>query len=101
MKRIILSVIFALTTLSVCAQGTYTRTGNNFTQVTAQKQSEATKTRLTYTTAKGEVFPIYLSKKGRAYIVRTSKKTGKEYKQYLGEDISREVCREYKVTYIK
>ena len=99
MKRIILSIMFALSTLTICAQGTYTRTGNNFTQVTVQKQSEATKTRLTYTTTKGEVFPIYLSKNGRAYIIRVSKKTGKEYKQYLGEEISREVCKEYKVTY--
>lgn len=36
-------------------------------------------------TIKGVVYPIYLSKGGKAFIWRKSKKTGKEYKQYRPE----------------
>lgn len=37
----------------------------------------------TFTTSKGEVLQVLESSKGRLYVVRTSKKSGKEYKQYL------------------
>ena len=48
----------------------------------------------------GTKYPIIMGKTGSCYIIRTSKKTGKEYRQYLGEEISRDICtkmgREYK-----
>lgn len=31
----------------------------------------------------GEVFPVYISNNGKEFIVRTSKRTGNKYKQYL------------------
>ena len=31
----------------------------------------------------GVKYPVYKNSKGRLYVVRKSKKTGKEYKQYL------------------
>lgn len=34
---------------------------------------------------KGVEHPIYLSSTGKAFIKKVSKKTGKEYKQYLPE----------------
>jgi hypothetical protein len=37
----------------------------------------------TYTDNKGNVFPLHFGKKGGKYIIKTSKTTGKEYKQYL------------------
>lgn len=36
-----------------------------------------------FKTSKGEIFPIYVSENGKYYILRVSKKTGKQYKQYL------------------
>lgn len=42
----------------------------------------AEKTNATFTTAKGEKFPVYLSKNGSAFVVRTSKK-GVVYRQYM------------------
>lgn len=59
--------------------------GNNFTQVSKPKQGKETKTPYTYTDSEGVTYPVYLSSKGKAYIKKKSKKTGKEYKQYLPE----------------
>lgn len=59
------------------------RNGNNFSVVAKNKEDK--KTQYTFTTKDGKVYPIYLSAKGKAYILRTSSKTGKQYKQYLPE----------------
>lgn len=59
--------------------------GNNFSQVTTKERSKETKTQYTYTDSKGVTYPIYLSSTGKAFIKKKSKKTGKEYKQYLPE----------------
>lgn len=57
--------------------------GNTFTKVQVSKQD--TKTEYTWKDKKGNEYPIYLSSRGKAYIIRISKNTGKEYKQYLPE----------------
>ena len=61
------------------------REGNTFVQVQSDKVSlkNDTKTQYTYKDKDGKEYPIYLSKNGKAFIVRVSKKSGKEYKQYL------------------
>ena len=63
------------------------RNGNNFTQIAKEKVSESkeTKTEYTYTDTKGNVYPIYLSSTGKAFVKKVSKKTGKEYKCYIPE----------------
>lgn len=72
-----------------------TREGKTFVIQSAKKSNgESTKTEYCYTDTDKNTYPIYLSVKGRAYIVRVSKKTGKEYKKYLGEEISRQICKE-------
>lgn len=43
---------------------------------------------------------IWLSSNGHAYIIKVSKKTNKEYRQYLGEKMSREICKKMKVKYV-
>ena len=35
-------------------------------------------------TIEGKVFEVFRTEKGQNYVLRVSKKTGKEYKQYLG-----------------
>ena len=89
MKSIIITVIMLFSlSLGVQAQSVQ-RQGNNFTQVSNNKGGKSsgkeTKTKYTYTDSKGNVYPIYLSSAGKAFIKRISKKTGKEYKQYLPE----------------
>ena len=55
--------------------------GNTFTMVSKEKE---TKTSYTYV-INGVSYPVYLSSKGKAFIKRISKKTGKEYKMYIPE----------------
>lgn len=70
------------------------------TSTTTSKGSKAEKTPFTFQAKDGKTYPIYISAKGSCYIVRISGKTGKEYKQYLGKEVSTEICgklhREYK-----
>ena len=57
--------------------------GNFVTQKAPKKASEDKATGQTFLTAKGEEFPVYQSEKGKYYVIRTSKETGNQYKQYL------------------
>ncbi|MDD3915477.1 MAG: hypothetical protein PHF76_12620 [Bacteroidales bacterium] len=50
--------------------------------VKIEKDTTSTKTELTHTIG-NETFPVFKSPRGAYYIKRVSKKTGKEYKQYL------------------
>lgn len=61
------------------------RHGNVFVQVDSSKSvKEPTKTEYVYV-IDSVSYPIYLSSTGKAFIKRTSKRTGKEYRQYLPE----------------
>jgi hypothetical protein len=56
----------------------------NYVQISASKRaSEDKPLGKTFTTSKGETYPIYVSERGKYYIIRTSKETGNQYKQYL------------------
>jgi hypothetical protein len=57
--------------------------GNFVTQKAPKKASEDKPTGQTFTTSKGEEFPVYVSERGKYYVLRTSKETGNQYKQYL------------------
>lgn len=72
------------------------RSGNVFKSATksAVQKSEPIATPYKWENAKGEQMPIYLSVNGRAFVIMTSSKSGKEYKKYLGEEISKTICKE-------
>lgn len=72
--------------------------GKTYSQVTKSKTPDKD-SGFTYKDNKGNIYPILIGKSGACYIVRISKKSGKEYKQYLGKDISREICKELNVKY--
>ena len=111
MKRIIitLAVIVSASVLASAQDKTqsknYTRDGKTFVQQKAQRasgtSSSDTPTIFTWTDSKGNTYPIYLhtytkgDKAGRTtcYVIKTSAKTGKEYKYYIpqGEEIAREI----------
>lgn len=62
------------------------RVGNTFVEQvdsSKTKKSEVKKTNMTYIDKNGKSYDIYISSKGKAFIIRTSKKTGKQYRQYL------------------
>lgn len=89
MKKIIIAAVM-LFSLNVGVQAqSVIKSGNTFTQVNNNKGGKSsgkeTKTQYTYKDSKGNVYPVYLSASGKAFIKKVSKKTGKEYKQYLPE----------------
>lgn len=68
---------------------------NNYTNFSTGRVSDKsfTPTSFTWTDNKGNKYPIYISNSGSCYIIKISKKTGKEYKQYLKPDISQDICK--------
>lgn len=102
MKKLFLAIAMFVS-LTSTAQSVV-REGNTFVQVSStndRTKSTSQKTRYNWKDKEGKTYPIWLSKNGRAYVMRVSKKTGNEYKFYLGEDISKQICREMGVTYVE
>lgn len=88
MKKIILCISMMLALSMATSAQSVTRQGNTFTQVSnpkSQSSTKETKTQYTYKDSKGTSYPIYLSSTGKAFIKKVSKKTGREYKQYVPE----------------
>lgn len=67
---------------------TVVRKGHSFYQQSNSNKiakDSVTFTGYHYFDSKGVRYPIYISSKGKCFIIRTSSKTGKEYRQYLPE----------------
>lgn len=84
MKNFILCLILAF--ISITTNAEIKREGNTFKVEQTVKESD-TVTKYTWIDKDGNIYPIFITNKGACYIFRTSKKTGKEYKQYLPKDI--------------
>ena len=102
MKKIIIAAIMLFSlNMGIQAQSVQ-KQGNNFIQVSnkgGKSGGKETKTQYTYTDSKGVVYPVWLSSTGKAFIKKVSKKTGKEYKQYvpeIGKQINSEAYKEKK-----
>ena len=85
MKKVILVILVAISSISYSqtvkqdASGNYVAVG----KTPGSKKSEAVSTGKTYTDTKGNSYPVYKSKTGKLFIVKTSQKTGKKYNYYL------------------
>lgn len=100
-------MIIALAVLGMAfaapAQVKYEQNGNTFKSVTSErtikKGAEPLKTPFFYEDSKGMKYPIYISNggKGSAYIIRTSNKTGKVYKAYLGKEMTQDIKKQLKI----
>ena len=86
---------------------TFVKSGTTYTNSSTGRQkanSTPVATGCTWVDSKGVQYPVYISESGSCYIIKVSKKTssktGKEYRQYLGPEVSEEICkrlgREYK-----
>ena len=100
MKKLFIAAIMLFSlNMGIQAQSVQ-RQGNTFTQVSNKKSAgKETKTQYTYKDSKGVEYPVYLSSTGKAFIKKVSKKTGKEYKQYVpevGKQINPEAYKEKK-----
>ena len=86
MKKIIIAIALLLT-IGAQAQTRHQINGNNIVAVSqAKAKKEAQKTSYTYT-IKGKTYEVFQGAKGSYYIIRTSAKTGKQYRYYLPKDV--------------
>lgn len=99
MKELIISLIAVLFVIGVAVASAQEvkREGNNFTVEKTIQQSSDIQTQYTFT-IKDNVYPIWITKNGRCYIIRTSK-NGNQYKQYLNKDICLQICKEMNIEY--
>ena len=85
---VIIMIAFMLMFSKAMFSQDYKRTGNTFEQVSKTKtKAEPTKTVYTWRDKNGDIYPIYKSSMGACFILKKSKKTGKEYRQYLPKNL--------------
>ena len=90
MYKFIIAVVLVLG-MGITSPAQIVREGNVYSQVKKEKKADE-KTGFIYCDSKGVSYDIYMGPTGSCYIKRVSKKTGKEYKQYLGEETSKDIC---------
>lgn len=73
--------------------------GKTFTVVSSSNKSDPTKTEYTWKDSKGVEYPIYIGKSGACFVIKVSKKTGKEYRQYLPKEVSAQIASELGIEY--
>lgn len=78
---------------------TFRREGKTYSSSSSKKQTTEKATGFTWEDSKGNTYDIYMGPSGSCYIKRISAKTGKEYKQYLGAEISQDICNQLGVKY--
>lgn len=93
MKKIVILLMLVLIGFYAGARTEHKIVGNKIVAVevkadTSAKAATATKTQYTYVDKDGKTYPVYRGAKGGLYILRVSKKTGKEYKYYLPKSVA-------------
>lgn len=94
MKKFIICLL--LSVLYLIGNAEVTRQGDTFKVEQTTKASD-TKTKYTWEDKEGNKYPIFVTKKGACYVIRTSKKTSKEYKYYLPKDIQETIKKELNI----
>lgn len=83
MKKILLVMSILFCSYSF-GQNVVRDSKGNFVAAKTQKDTtEAKLTNYTYTDTKGQIYSVYVSNRGKYFIIRVSAKTGNSYKQYL------------------
>ena len=99
MRKLILIAILVIASVSASYAQNYTKSGKTYKSEKVEKASTERETGFTWEDSKGNTYPIFMGKTGSCYIKRISKNTGKEYKQYLGAEISADICKQLGVPY--
>ena len=95
MKKIIILAVAFVAFATATANAQVVKEGKQYVATKSVKTSKpAEKTGFTYKDSKGNVYDIYISSTGSCYVNRVSSKTGKEYKSYLGAEISADICKQ-------
>ena len=100
MKKFLFILIALLAFNYSNAEVKATREGKVFIQNAHHSSTGVVKsTPYTWKDSKGVEYPIMMSANGSCFVNKISSKTGKEYKYYLGPEISQEICKEMGVEY--
>lgn len=83
MKKFLLSILILCASYSIQAQNATKDAQGNFKAISSQQDTtKATNTGKTFTDKKNVSFPVYISAKGKLFVIKTSK-AGNVYKMYL------------------
>lgn len=94
MKHLILCILLALFCINIHAE---VKRENDTFKVEQTLKAKDTQTKYTWEDKDGNKYPIFITKRGTCYIIRVSKKTGKEYKYYLPKDIQETIKEELNI----
>lgn len=94
MKHIIALLVVLL--MSIASYAGVVRHGNTFSVETTSVNQD-TQTQFTWQDKDGNIYPIYITKKCACYVIKVSKKTGKEYKYYLPKDVQEAIRKELNI----
>lgn len=98
MKKILVMLLIAVMSMNVCAQSFVVK-DNVYTTASSKKKVEGKKTPYQYESRDGQKYDIYILDDGRCYTNRVSGTTGKPYRSYLKEEISRDIAKKVGVAY--
>ena len=90
--------ILAIASINCVAQ-TYQVTGNVYSTKSSKTKVEGKKTPYVYEARDGQKYDIYILPDGRCYTNRTSSTTGKQYRAYLKEDMSKDIAKKVGIVY--
>lgn len=84
MKKLLILLMLSVSVLTY-AQEKYRREGNTFVVVKSTKKSKSSskETEFTVKDTDGKTYKVYISKNGKTYINKISKKSGKTYRKYV------------------
>lgn len=99
MKKILIMLLLAVLSMNICVAQSYKVEGNTYTSVSSKKKVEGKKTSYQYESRDGQKYDIYILPDGRCYMNRISSTTGKEYRSYLKEEISKDIAKKVGVNY--
>jgi len=88
MAVVIFIAIYLMFFCCATAQGqNVVRKGNTFIEQPTDTASrpKAKKTGYVYVEKDGQAYPVWVSSKGKYFIIKVSKRTGNEYRKYLPE----------------
>ena len=94
--KYIIALLVALS-MSVTGYADVVRNGDTFKVEKTTSVNQNTQTKYTWEDKEGNKYPIYVTKKGACYVLRVSKKTGKEYKYYLPKNIQETIKKELNI----
>ena len=91
-------LLLAVMSVNMTAQSFVVK-DNTYTSVSSKKKVEGKKTPYQYESRDGQKYDIYILDDGRCYTNRVSSTTGKEYRAYLKEEISKDIAKKVGINY--